>query len=224
MVLGGDGVNHHSEAKTQFAHKESGYQSVDKNRVLDFKAAHFQVGFPEGEVENKTEAQAHYHAKPLTKVEVEGKKPTNVELKHDDKLYFQSSYGDHFQEVPVQKTEILNKDGRKDNVVIGMGNEKYNSEAKDEFGYKKVDVVRGKGHEAEIDLGDGTRQFGTQYNNTYDNKHGKIEQKKVGKEDITKMRVENFVTGFEGRVEFMKDLITSCIRWGTGREGARATS
>ena len=52
---------------------------------------------------------------------MEGRKPTNVELKHDNKLYFESSYGNHFQDVPGQKAEILNKDGRKDNVVIGLG-------------------------------------------------------------------------------------------------------
>ena len=65
--------------------------------------------------------------------------------------------------------------------MIGMGNETYNSEAKDSFGVKKIDVVRGKGHQAEIELGDGTRQFGTHYNNIYDNKHGIVEQKRIGK-------------------------------------------
>ena len=65
MLLGADSGNYHSEAKKQFAHKESGYQSVDKNRVLDFKAAHFKVGFPEEEPQKMSEAQANYNAKPL---------------------------------------------------------------------------------------------------------------------------------------------------------------
>ena len=68
VILGADTSNYQSEAKNQFAHKESGYQSVDKNRVLDFKAAHFKVGFPEEESRNLSEAQANYGSKPLTVV------------------------------------------------------------------------------------------------------------------------------------------------------------
>ena len=66
---------------------------------------------------------------------------------------------------------MFSTDCRKDNVIIGMGTDNYNSEAKDQFGAKPIDVVRGKGHEAEIDLGDGSRQFSTQYNNTFTDKH-----------------------------------------------------
>lgn len=102
---------------------------------------------------------------------MEGRKPTNIELKHDGNTYFNSSYGDHFQNIQGEKAAILNKNGRQDNVVIGMGGDHYNSEAKDQFGAKPIDVIRGKGHEAEIDLGDGTRQFSTQYNNVYTAKH-----------------------------------------------------
>jgi hypothetical protein len=47
VVFGGDGNNYHSEQRSQFAHKESGYSKVDKDRVLDFKSAHFQFAFPE---------------------------------------------------------------------------------------------------------------------------------------------------------------------------------
>ena len=38
---------------------------MDKNRVLDFKAAHFKVGFPEEEPQKMSEAQANYNTKPL---------------------------------------------------------------------------------------------------------------------------------------------------------------
>lgn len=67
-------------------------------------------------------------------------------------------------------------------MVIGMGSDKFNSEAKDQFVAKKIDMVRGKGHEAEIDLGDGTRQFGTHYGSTYTDKHGQTEQKRVSQD------------------------------------------
>ena len=70
VVFGGDAGNYHSEQKAQFPHKDSGYKAVDKDRVLDFKKAHFQMGYPEAQQENLSEAQAHYNAKPLTKVEV----------------------------------------------------------------------------------------------------------------------------------------------------------
>jgi hypothetical protein len=57
----------------------------------------------------------------LVPVKIEGKRPVNVELKHDTNTYFQSSYGDHFQERKAEKAELLNKNGRNNNVVIGMG-------------------------------------------------------------------------------------------------------
>lgn len=46
VVFGGDSGNFHSENKAQFAHKEANYQNVDKDRVLDFRSAHFKFGFP----------------------------------------------------------------------------------------------------------------------------------------------------------------------------------
>jgi hypothetical protein len=46
VIFGGDGGNYHSENKSRFAHKEVGYQAVDKDRVRDFRSAHFQMGFP----------------------------------------------------------------------------------------------------------------------------------------------------------------------------------
>lgn len=76
---------------------------------------------------------------------MDGRKPVNVELKHDNKNYFQSSYGDHFQKKELSKPEILSKNGRNTNVIIGMGTETYNSEAKDQFVAKNVERVKGKG-------------------------------------------------------------------------------
>jgi len=64
---------------------------------------------------------------------------------------------------------------------------------------KEIDVVKGKGHQAEIDLGDGTRQFSTHYNHSYTNKHSQVDQKRIGKDEISKMRAENFVNGFAGK-------------------------
>lgn len=46
ISLGTDGGQFNSEHKTQFSHKNGEIQSVDKQRVLDFKSAHFKFGFP----------------------------------------------------------------------------------------------------------------------------------------------------------------------------------
>jgi hypothetical protein len=119
---------------------------------------------------------------------VDGRKPTNIELKHDENKYFQSSYGDHFQQKPFQRNDAANKDGRKDNVIIGMGNDKYNSEAKDQFVSKPIERVHGKGQEGTLDLGDGSRDYETMYRNTFTNKHGIIEQTRITNEDISKMK------------------------------------
>lgn len=47
-------------------------------------------------------------------------------MKHDDNQYYQSSYGDQFQNKPGERAEVM-KNGRIDNVVIGMGDSLYNS-------------------------------------------------------------------------------------------------
>ena len=49
ILMGADPISYHSEQKAKFAHKEADYQTVDKERVRDFKKAHFQMGFPEGQ-------------------------------------------------------------------------------------------------------------------------------------------------------------------------------
>lgn len=47
ISLGADSKNYESENKANFLHKEAVSKPVDKARVLDFKSAHFQMGFPE---------------------------------------------------------------------------------------------------------------------------------------------------------------------------------
>lgn len=44
--LGGDGNGFVSEHRQNFAHKESTAQPVDKDRIRDFRSAHFHFGFP----------------------------------------------------------------------------------------------------------------------------------------------------------------------------------
>jgi hypothetical protein len=199
ISLGTDQGQFHSEQKAQFSHKNSSKQTVEKEKVLDFRSAHFQFGFPEQVSANVSEAQAHYNEKPLTAIKVEGKKPVNVELRHDSNNYFQSSYGEHFQEKKAEKAELLNKNGRNSSVVIGMGTETYQTEAKDQFVLKNVERVKGKGAEGSLCLGDGTREYSTQYQHTHNNKYDQHQPNRVSQEDIVKMRAENFVKGFNGK-------------------------
>ena len=44
--LGIDGNKYVSENRAHFAHKDSSMKPVDKNRILDFRSAHFHMGFP----------------------------------------------------------------------------------------------------------------------------------------------------------------------------------
>jgi hypothetical protein len=141
--------------------------------VLDFKSSHFQFGFPEQTEPHLSEAQAHYKEKPLNAVRAEGRKAVNVELKHDGNNYFQSSYGEHFQEKKGDRAEV-SKNGRTSNVVIGMGGDHYQSEAQQQFVQKNVDRVRGKGAECSLTLGDGTREFSTQYQQVHGSKYGQL--------------------------------------------------
>lgn len=55
-----------------------------------------------------------------------------------------------------------------------MGTEKFNSEAKDQFVPKNAERVKGKGAEGSIELGDGTRDFTTQYKQTYNDKNAEV--------------------------------------------------
>jgi hypothetical protein len=59
--LGSDQGHFHSEQKAQFSHKNSTTQAVEKEKVLDFKSAHFQFGFPEQVTPNISENQAHFY-------------------------------------------------------------------------------------------------------------------------------------------------------------------
>ena len=83
IVLGDSHGGYELTSKTQFRNKPANYEQVDRERVLDFKAAHFKLGFPEEQTANYSEAQAQYGEKPLTIVEADGRKPTNIELRHD---------------------------------------------------------------------------------------------------------------------------------------------
>ena len=81
IVLGDSHGGYELTSKTQFRNKPANYEQVDRERVLDFKAAHFKLGFPEEQTANYSEAQAQYGEKPLTIVEADGRKPTNIELR-----------------------------------------------------------------------------------------------------------------------------------------------
>jgi hypothetical protein len=69
-----------------------------------------------------------------------------------------------------------------------MGEGTYCSEAKDQFVAKPIDRVLGKGLQASLDLGDGTRQFSTQYGQTHTGQP-QPDQKHITKEEIKRMRV-----------------------------------
>jgi hypothetical protein len=59
--LGSHQISYCSEHEQHFHHKTNVAQGVDKQKVLDFKKAHFQFGFPEEAKSNyQSEAQFHY--------------------------------------------------------------------------------------------------------------------------------------------------------------------
>lgn len=62
--LGGDGNAFKSEQKQNFAHKESVAQPVDKDRIRDFRSAHFHFGFPEP-TQHLSENRAQFDEKPI---------------------------------------------------------------------------------------------------------------------------------------------------------------
>ena len=45
--LGNDGNKFLSENRAHYLHKDSNAQPVDKDRILDFRSAHFKFGFPD---------------------------------------------------------------------------------------------------------------------------------------------------------------------------------
>lgn len=125
IVIGNDPSNFNSEQRQQFLHKNTNYQAVDKDRVLDFKRAHFQLGFEGGDRECLSEVQHQYKEKPISNVLVHGGQPISVDIRHDNNNYFSTSYSNHFdQKLPLDPT-LPNKEGRKDNVIIGMGTQNY---------------------------------------------------------------------------------------------------
>lgn len=76
---------------------------------------------------------------------VNGKKPSNVQINVDGNGYYESSYGREFANWGTQPRNEANKNGRKDNVLIGTeedSKERYISEAKDNFGSKLISRVQ----------------------------------------------------------------------------------
>lgn len=105
-----------------------------------------------------------------------------------------------------------------------MGTETFSTEAKDQFGQKTAERIRGKGAENSLSLGDANREYVTHYQDTHNDKHGQREGNRVSKEEIARMRTENFVKGFNGNLLFMKIWTISCTLTATGRKGAKATA
>lgn len=62
--LGGDNNAFKSEHKQSYAHKDSAAQPVDKDKIRDFRSAHFHFGFPD-QAQHQSEAQAKYNEKPI---------------------------------------------------------------------------------------------------------------------------------------------------------------
>lgn len=65
---------------------------VDKNQVLDFRSAHFQVGFASDPV-YQSENKAQYEEKALKVDKAKGNRDSNLNLNMDEKNYFTSTYG-----------------------------------------------------------------------------------------------------------------------------------
>ena len=91
ISLGGDANGFSSEQKQNFAHKESTAQPVDKERIRDFKSAHFHFGFPEP-TQHLSENKAQFDEKPINYVRVEGNRASNLDFNVDGKNYFDSTY------------------------------------------------------------------------------------------------------------------------------------
>ena len=87
---------------------------------------------------------------------------------------------------------------RASNVVIGMGPNSYESEARGQYAAKSVPVVKGKGAPGGLSVGEGDVDYSTQYGQTFTNKHGIEERHRVTREDVVKQRMENYVNGFSG--------------------------
>lgn len=48
-----------------FAHKEAAYHAVDKDKIRDFRSAHFHFGFPNQNDISNSEAHDQYTEKPI---------------------------------------------------------------------------------------------------------------------------------------------------------------
>lgn len=93
--LGGDANAFKSEHKQNFAHKDAVAQPVDKERIRDFRSAHFHFGFPDS-TQNLSENKAQYNEKPIDYKKVEGNRASNLDFNIDGKNYFDSTYSNQF--------------------------------------------------------------------------------------------------------------------------------
>jgi len=84
----------------------------------------------------ESENKAQYGSKPIEMVHGESKRKSNINLNVDGNTYYESSYGKQYENWgPVEKAQ-MNKNGRKDNVLIGIDDDhtkRYTSEAKQNF-------------------------------------------------------------------------------------------
>jgi hypothetical protein len=104
-----------------------------------------------------------------------------VQLKFDDENYFQSSYKNHYQEVVGEKAQILNRNGRATNVIIGSDQYPYESEAKAQFNSKDGEKVKAVKNEGKLTLGDIKIDYKTHNQDVYTNKFQDREDNRLGK-------------------------------------------
>ena len=96
ISLGADPNAYSSENKGNFYHKQGESKPVDKERVLDFKSAHFKFGFPTDAPGYTSEATAQYGEKPIDFHKAVGNRNSQFDLNVDGKNYFDSTYGNEF--------------------------------------------------------------------------------------------------------------------------------
>jgi hypothetical protein len=97
----------------------------------------------------------------------------------------------------------LNKLGRADNVLIGNDPNSYLSEAKSQFVSKPISSVGKAGEikqEGTLVLGENKNDYLTHNQVIYTDKFGSRDPNRVGRSEIDKNRVINFVTGFQGNI------------------------
>lgn len=96
--LGSDSAPFQSTHKQAFDHKISTTMPVDKNRIRDFRSAHFAFGNTPNTY--TSEHRGEFNEKPIQPIEPISKPPTNVELSHGNDEPNLSIYKDCYQGVP----------------------------------------------------------------------------------------------------------------------------